>query len=59
MRLAARAQSSDDTLSLSSEIAKAVATVFEHVIDPKAGSAAEQAMLNHLHHGNGNLVARC
>ena len=59
VRLAARAQSSDDTLSLSSEIAKAVAGVFEHVIDPKAGGAAEQAMLNQAHHGNGHFVARC
>ena len=57
VRLASRATSEAEAKAMTGEIVAAVSRVFEHVIDPKAGGAGEQARLNNLH--GGNVVARC
>lgn len=58
-RAVTRAATAEDVRStLTREIQTIVAGQFEHVIDPAAGDAEQQATLNHLHHG-GKPGARC
>jgi hypothetical protein len=59
VRLAERAGSQDRSIGLTRDITDAVAQVFLHVIDPKAGDTKVQAELNakhnsHLLVGGGN-----
>ena len=58
VRLASKATSEDIARDLTREIAEAVASVFKHVIDPKAGDADEQARLNAIHEQNPHLCPR-
>ena len=58
VRLASKATSEDIARDLTREIAEAVASVFKHVIDPKAGDADEQARLNAIHEQNPHLRPR-
>ena len=68
VRLASRTASEEEARNITRDIVEAVAQVFLHVIDPKAGDAMEQAKLNAIHEQNPHLrprpytggpVARC
>lgn len=52
VRLAVKAQTEDRAIEHTRNIVDAVAQVFQHVIDPKAGAAATQAALNATHNAH-------